>query len=76
MEASSVWKKCLERLEDELSSQQFNTWVRPLRAVHESAQMRIYAPNRFVLDWVKERFLDRITVLVEQLGGKALPVFI
>ena len=76
VEASSIWKKCLERLEDELSSQQFNTWVRPLRAVQESAQLRIYAPNRFVLDWVKERFLDRITALVEQLGGRALPVFI
>ena len=76
VEASLIWKKCLERLEDELSSQQFNTWVRPLRAVQDSVQLRIYAPNRFVLDWVKERFLDRITALVEQLSGRALPVFI
>lgn len=76
MEQLSVWKKCLERLEDELSSQQFNTWVRPLRAVQEDGQLRLYAPNRFVLDWVKERFLSRIGVLAEQIMGAALPVLL
>ena len=76
MEQPSVWKKCLERLEGELSSQQFNTWVRPLRAVQDDGQLRLYAPNRFVLDWVKERFLSRIGALAEQVVGGALPVFL
>lgn len=76
MEQPSVWKKCLERLEGELSSQQFNTWVRPLRAVQDGGQLRLYAPNRFVLDWVKERFLSRIGALAEQVMGGALPVFL
>lgn len=76
MDATSIWKNCLERLEDELSSQQFNTWLRPLRAVQEGAQLRLYAPNRFVLEWVKERFLERITVLVEQTTGKSWPVLL
>lgn len=76
MEQSSVWKKCLERLEGELSAQQFNTWVRPLRAVQDGGQLRLYAPNRFVLDWVKARFLSRIGALAEQVVGSALPVFL
>jgi chromosomal replication initiator protein len=76
VEQSTVWKKCLERLEDELSSQQFNTWVRPLRAVQESGQLRLYAPNRFVLDWVKERFLSRIVAFAEQAVGGPLPVLL
>lgn len=76
MDATSIWKNCLERLEDELSSQQFNTWLRPLRAAQDGGQLRLYAPNRFVLDWVKERFLERITVLVEQMTGKACHVFL
>jgi chromosomal replication initiator protein len=71
-----VWKKCLDRLEDELSSQQFNTWLRPLRAVQEPGQLRLYAPNRFVLDWVKDRFLERIAALAEQEAGRALRVFL
>jgi len=70
----SVWKKCLDRLEGELSSQQFNTWLRPLRAVHDAGQLRLYAPNRFVLDWVRDRFLDRIQDLAKQEIGGPLPV--
>lgn len=76
MDHVSVWKKCLDRLEDELSSQQFNTWLRPLRAVQEAGQLRLYAPNRFVLDWVKDRFLVRIAALAEQEAGKTLPVLL
>ena len=66
----------MDRLEDELSSQQFNTWVRPLRAVQEGGQLHLYAPNRFVLDWVKDRFLSRIGALAEQAVGGAMPVML
>lgn len=76
MDQVSVWKKCLDQLEGELSSQQFNTWLRPLRAVHDAGQLRLYAPNRFVLDWVKDRFLDRIQVLAKQEAGRSLPVLL
>ena len=58
-----LWKKCLERLEEELSAQQFNTWIRPLHAVSEADRLRLLAPNRFVMDWVRERFIDRISEL-------------
>lgn len=76
MDLLSVWKKCLDQLEGELSSQQFNTWLRPLRAVQDAGHLRLYAPNRFVLDWVKDRFLERIEALVKQEAGKALPVLL
>lgn len=76
MDQLSVWKKCLDQLEGELSSQQFNTWLRPLRAVQDAGHLRLYAPNRFVLDWVKDRFLDRIEALAKQEAGKALPVLL
>jgi len=70
----SVWKKCLDRLEEELSSQQFNTWLRPLRAIQDGGRLLLYAPNRFVLDWVKDRFLVRIAALAEQEAGRTVPV--
>ena len=53
----SLWDKCLHRLEAELSPQQFNTWIRPLHAIDGEGSLRLLAPNRFVLDWVAERFL-------------------
>ena len=55
-----LWKKCLDRLETELPEQQFNTWIRPLHAVAEDNRLRLLAPNRFVLDWVREHFYDQI----------------
>ena len=60
------WKICLGRLEEELPAQQFNTWIRPLQARPESGVLRLLAPNRFVVDWVRERYLTRLTELVDQ----------
>lgn len=71
---SPVWKKCLERLEEELSAQQFNTWLRPLHAVQDNQMLRLLAPNRFVVDWVRERFLERIAELSSEYSGGALSV--
>lgn len=67
--AMSVWESCLERLEGELTPQQFNTWIRPLQAVEEDNNIRLLAPNRFVLDWINEKYLDRINVLLEKILG-------
>ena len=70
-QSSLLWQKCLERLEGELSAQQFNTWIRPLQAVQEGNGLRLLAPNRFVLDWVRERFMQRINELAQQLAERA-----
>lgn len=63
----SVWESCLERLEGELTPQQFNTWIRPLQAIEEENFIRLLAPNRFVLDWINEKYLDRINKLLEKI---------
>jgi chromosomal replication initiator protein len=60
------WDSCLNRFEKELPTQQFNTWIRPLRmdvSAVPSGELRLLAPNHFVLQWVKERFLNRIEVM-------------
>ncbi len=62
-----MWKSCLDRLEQELSEQQLNTWIRPLHAIETAEQLRLLAPNRFVLDWVKGHHLDHIRDALEQL---------
>ena len=59
----TLWNRCVDRLEGELPPQQFNTWIRPLQAVEEEGQIRLLAPNQFVLDWVKKNYLKQITVL-------------
>jgi len=70
--AGLFWKECLHRLERELPDQQLNTWIRPLRAEEQDDELRLYAPNRFVLDWVREHFSARIEELLSQ-QNPALP---
>jgi chromosomal replication initiator protein len=69
----SLWKMCVERLEGELSEQQLNTWIRPLHAIEDEQSLRLLAPNRFVLDWVKENFFQRIDEIVGNLAGPEAP---
>lgn len=68
---SSIWTQCLRALQSELSEQQFNTWVRPLQAIEEDRALRLFAPNRFVIDWVSEHCLDEIIAV-----AAPLPVFL
>lgn len=57
---AAAWKRCLDELERDLSEQQLNTWIRPLQPNLEDRVLTLYAPNRFVLDWVREHFMERI----------------
>ena len=57
------WLTCLNRFEQELSAQQFNTWIKPLQAEFDDNLLRILAPNKFVLQWIKDRFLNKIEAI-------------
>ncbi|MDR2925076.1 MAG: chromosomal replication initiator protein DnaA [Azoarcus sp.] len=70
------WPHCLERLEQELPAQQFNTWIRPLPVEYGSEggkpSLTLTLPNRFILQWVRERYLRRIGELGEAFYGMPL----
>jgi chromosomal replication initiator protein len=63
----NFWPTCLSRFEQELSAQQFNTWIKPLQAEIGDNALRILAPNKFVQQWVKERFLSKIETIAAEL---------
>src|SRR5208282_2912315 len=71
MSPASFWPSCLEAFQRELTPQQFNTWIRPLRLEHAGEGLVLIAPNRFVLQWVKERFAGRIEELATVALGRA-----
>jgi chromosomal replication initiator protein len=62
-----VWQQCVDRLQNELPSQQFNTWIRPLQASMDGQMLTLLAPNRFIKDFVSDKFADRISELVREL---------
>ncbi|HHH42869.1 MAG TPA: chromosomal replication initiator protein DnaA [Gammaproteobacteria bacterium] len=64
----SLWQQCLVRLETELPEQQFNTWIRPLHAVEEGQGLKLLAPNRFVLEWVRNNYIHDIQQTLDTLN--------
>jgi chromosomal replication initiator protein len=71
---SSPWPRCLERLQSELPIEDFHTWVKPLQADLRDDALALFAPNAFVVDTVRERFLPRIVELARHFAGRELPV--
>ena len=55
-----LWNQCLRALENELSEQQFHTWIRPLQPVEENGSLKLLAPNRFVIDWIQDNCFNKI----------------
>ena len=63
----NFWQTCSAQLELELTPQQFSAWIKPLIPLdYEAGKLRVAAPNRFKLDWVKSQFASRITALASQ----------
>jgi len=63
----TVWQQCLDQLEGELSSQQFNTWIRPLQARLDDGRLCLLAPNRYVRNQIQSAYMQRIQDLLEGL---------
>ncbi|MDD5175279.1 MAG: chromosomal replication initiator protein DnaA [Sterolibacterium sp.] len=74
---SEFWSACLNQFEKELPTQQYNTWIKTLRLESDGdclgssgslapTRLRLIAPNRFVLQWVRERYLEKIQTLSQQ----------
>ncbi len=66
----SLWSSLSAELKNDLPSQQFNTWIRPLKARVRDNQLILVAPNHHVLRWVKANLLTRIAARVETALGR------
>lgn len=64
-----LWQHCLTRLQEELPTTEFSMWIRPLQAELQDNTLVLYAPNRFVLDWVREKYLNNINRLLDDFCG-------
>ena len=65
---NTIWNRCVRDLQAELPEQQFNTWIRPLQAVEDDGRLRLLAPNRFVVDWLEEHYVERILEIIDGSG--------
>lgn len=74
--SEAIWQQCAQQLQSEFSLQQYNTWIRPLHAEVRTGVLHLLAPNRFVLDWVKDRYLVRIKEIMSELNQSPVDVII
>lgn len=63
---NSFWRFCLSHFEKELPAQQFRTWIKPLKFHAEGNTLTLIAPNRFVLQWIRDKFLSRVHELAAE----------
>ena len=69
--SNDLWQRCFHRLKSELPSQQFNTWIKPLEAQVNDSYIRLLAPNRFIKNFVHDKFVRRIEELLDELNGSS-----
>lgn len=69
-----LWDACISQLANELPAQQLNTWIRPLQPKHQNNTFCLYAPNKFVLDWVQDHYRHRIQEILRTLGDGDIQV--
>ncbi|RUO28723.1 chromosomal replication initiator protein DnaA [Aliidiomarina sanyensis] len=71
--SNSLWQECAARLQNELPAQHFSTWIRPLQADFENNTLFLYAPNTYVMDWVKDKYLKQIMTFLRAEAGEKSP---
>lgn len=64
---SDLWQTCLLKLQESMDKQDFSTWINPLQAEERDNHLVLFAPNHFVIDWIRRHFLNDITNLVNEL---------
>lgn len=70
-----IWDKCLQALEKEIPAQEFKIWILPLQAkLISDVNLVLFAPNKFVIDFVKKRFLSNITHIIDKLSDNLISV--
>ena len=70
MQNTVLWEKCLKKLEDEIDQHDFHTWVRPLNTRDADSSFKLYAPNRFIKDWLTDNLLDQLQATASHFGGE------
>jgi chromosomal replication initiator protein len=71
---SDLWRRCLERLEGELSAEDLHTWLMPLQARDDADGLQLFAPNPYTLEAVRDRYLGKIETVLTLLTGHPLSV--
>src|SRR5690242_5981134 len=71
---SDLWQRCLARLEGEIEPSVLHTWLQPLQARYDDGTLRLFAPNTYTLEFVRNGYLSRIEGTLSALAGRPVPL--
>ena len=69
--SNKIWHECLLILQREMTSQQYNTWIRPLKVLADEQDICLLAPNKFISDWIKDKYLQRIEDIICEIADES-----
>ena len=70
----TIWQDCIESLRAEVPAEEFRTWIAPLEAEIDENVLSVRAPNRFISDWVRGKYLPRIAEIVDAFDHRGIVV--
>ena len=64
-----IWQETLDKLKEEVSTQNFSTWIKPVEFIEiNNDQVILEVPNRFIKDWLKDNYLKTIENIMSDIG--------
>jgi chromosomal replication initiator protein len=70
----SLWHSLASELKKDLPAQQYDTWIKPLKAERRGNHLRLVAPNQHVLRWIRTNLLAKLETRAERVAGSSLHV--
>ncbi len=71
---AAQWARVRGRLQQEVGEVEYRTWLRQMTLVGlDGDEVTVHLPTRFLRDWVRAQFGDRLTALwQEQIPGSGV----
>ena len=69
---NNIWQKCLEELSSTLTEKDMRVWIKPLKVEHDTNEIKLYAPNKFVKEEVEKNFFNKILSTLGKMNADIL----
>ncbi len=71
-EHEQVWENCLDVIKDNVSTQSFNTWFKPIKPLKLHGKvLTIQVPSQFFYEWLEEHYIQLLKKTIKkELGNE------
>jgi len=71
----SVWDKATKIIQEKVSKQNFDTWIKPIKIINmEDKCVQLAVPNKFFKDWLMDNYLSMIKNSLHNVIGMSVDI--